>query len=560
MRGVERFTRGKGTACSFSLCIAAHQKYDVDISALSHRRWIAWTPLLARPVLFLLTLHLCTFAVHTEQLPSTNLSTLGRNASEEAYHRFHLTLSEEEEGSYKSHRHIQAEVFKDGRLQPGWIPTPRLEEYNHSQTIWSQFLHDQYADRIAFEFSFAGFLNYDLRVPVVTASNHNTAKPKVLDFQVSNEDSSGSFAIIYDCQHLSGAQLHRNITVSVVFPIVSDLSLYFSFLKTCGGGKHKYIEFGYFEESNHIAFEASRVTFQSNQSALTVGPHVMSTRVYVHLYYPAKSQEFFHVTTNTTNGSLSVLVRGPVFGGVVRSYEDTVIHVLYDCRATGVFQVSIQVPIWPFEPLSASWRKDCGGGLAEGLNVGTSPQIKSDVVVNAKTREKWRLALHTTSRSISDQVPVVNTSTRFTDFWLSNDGMTVHVAPPVTTVENQAILAAYSSSSGEANQMFKSESGGLLSKDGKLRLHVRMVCKRNGMSLVIVTFPIKSFTNVEFGFVKLCTAPRRYTKGKFLRTADSVTGVASILLTASLAYWWHRQLQHVDVNRADKAARGYRRV
>lgn len=510
--------------------------------------------------LFLFTLSICILAIQAEEEPYESSLTFGRNASREAYHKFHLTLAGEEEGIHHGHRHLQGEVFKDGSVQPGWIQASKRSEYNSSQTTWTQFRHDQYTDRIAFEFSFGSFLTYDIRKPVVTASNDKTAKPKVIDFEITDDDSSGSFTIVYDCQYLSGAQPQENITVSVVLPIVSGLSLYFSFLKTCGGGKHKYIEFGYFEESSSLAFEVNKVPFQANQSIFTLGPHVMSTRIYIHLHYPGKSQEFFHVTTNTSNASLSVHVRGPVFGGVVRPSESTIIHVLYDCRATGVFKVSIQIPIWPFQPLSGLWRKDCGGGLARGLNVGTTLHDKNSIVASAETRENWRLALYATSASIGDQAPVVNTSIPFKNFWLSNDGIPIHVAPAVITVENQVILAAYASSPERADVMFNTDGGGLLPTGSKLRLRVHMVCKRRGKSLVMVIIPIKSFANVEFGFVKLCRNPRRRIEARFLRTADSVTGMASMLLAALLGYWWHKQLRCGDAREAGKTTRRHRRV
>lgn len=469
-----------------------------------------------------------------------------RNASADAYLMFHLALAQEDDNEVQEAHNALAEVvLKDGKVQDNWLPPSEGETFK-AQSLDSMFHHDQFTDRISFEFSFGSFLSYDIRTPTVSSSNESVAKPKVIDFQTDDDEHSGSYSIVYDChRHPANDQL-QNATVSVVFPVVSGLSLFYSFRKTCGGGEHKFMEFGYFEESENAASEVSRVPFTSYPSAISFGPHVMSTKIYLHLRHPATSQEFFHVNATSSSASLMLHTRGPTFGGVVKASESAVVHVLYDCRGSGEIDVYFTVPIYPYQQLSASWKKDCGGGLARGLNVGTSLSNKSDVVSMAGTHESWKLALQTTSTSISDKAPVVNSSVRFIDFWLSNDGIPIHAAPVVITVENPAVLVAFSSDLGGKRPPHNHEDSGLMPSGSNLRLRVRMICKKKGKSLVIVTFPVKSFSNVEFGFVKQCKAPRRYVHSGFLRTANSAMFTSTILLAGAFAYWWFLQLRSVS--------------
>lgn len=482
----------------------------------------------------------------------------GRNASKEAYHMFHLAVLGDDD-DMKVHNGSANVIFTDGKVSENWLPLSEAEA-NDKKFFPSMFHHDQYTDRISFEFSFGSFLTYDIRSPTISSSNETIAKPKSIDFQTDDEERSGSFSIVYDCIRHPVDEHVRNVTVSVVFPIVSGLSLFYSFRKSCGGGQHKFMELGYFEDSANAASEVSRMPFTPAQPAPVFGPHAMSTKIYLHLHRPATSQEFFHVNATSSSSSLVLHTRGPTFGGVVKASESAVVHILYDCRGSGEADVSFSVPIFPFHQLSASWKKDCGGGLAQGLNVGTTLTNMNDVVASAKTRDNWKLALQTTSASISDKVPIINSSIRVKDFWLSNEGIPVHTAPAVITVENPAVLIAIASDPDTQSSTLVHENSGLLPGGSQKRLRLRMICKKKGKSLLIVTFPIKAFSNVEFGFVKECKAPKRHVHSGFLRTANSVMVTSTFLLAGSFAYWWIWQLRAVGGISVEKPAPTYHRL
>lgn len=486
----------------------------------------------------------------TSELELQKETTQLRSASEQAYHLFHLAIAAEDvEDSKPDQVDPQNIVFKEGAVQKNWMPVSHLRE---EPTPAQLFHHDEYADRISFDFSFGSFMIYDIRTPTCVSSDKDVAKPKVLDFQVDSEEQSGSFSIVYDCYRHPNEHALRNVTVSVVLPVVSGLSLFFSFHKTCGGGKHKHIDFGYFEESQGSMNDVRRIRFADSLGNIKIGPHAMSTKLYIQLNHPAQSQEFHRVNTTSSRNALSLTTRGPIFGGVLKPLESAVIHILYNCHGSGEVNVSVMIQLFPFHALSATWTKDCGGGLAAGLNVGTSFGNKNDVVDKAKTAQSWQLALETTGSPISERVPVVNASIRYKGFWLSNDGITVHVAPAVVTVEDPAILAVFSVNP-DANRLgFDQETRSILRQGGKRHLRLKMICKRKGTSLVIVTFPVRSFSNVDFGFVKLCKAPKRYVHSGFLRTAQSLMVTVSLVMGAAFAYWWLPQWKSEKIFKSNK--------
>lgn len=467
---------------------------------------------------------------------SVRQASLRPDAADQAYRLFHLALSAEDEHDPPFDRADQQSrvVFKNGSVGDEWLPIAQ-EDGGGSPTL---FHHDQYADRISFDFTFGSYMTYDIRAPTCSSPDANVAKPKVVDFQVQPEEQSGSFSIVYDCYRHPKTEALRNTTVSVVLPVIPGLSIFYSFRKTCGGGKHKHIEFGYFEESQNEVAEVRRNLFGDGSDPVSFGPHVMSTKLYVRLMPPAISQEFFHVRANSSKDVLTLAVRGPSFGGVIKSPDMALIHILYNCHGSGIVDVSVRIPIFPFHELNGTWKKDCGGGLAEGLNVGSSPLHRNDIVKNAVTSDAWKIMTQRNASNNIDRAPEVNNSVRMKDFLLFNDGVTVHVAPALITVSDPAVLVVLSYSPTARKEPEDRALRNLLQNGAMYRLRLHMICKKKGASAVVVTFPVKSFSNVDFGFVKHCRAPKRYEHSGFLRTASSVTWTASLVMAVAFALWW----------------------
>lgn len=470
-----------------------------------------------------------TTTIETEL--NVSIEHVEKHDSRKGYEVFTIMLGDESEdfpGSSSQAKHV---VFRDGQVESHWQrpvePTKELPS--------SLFYHGPYVDRISFDFYFGSFPDYDIRKPSVKSSISNIAQPQVIDFQIDEDANTGSYTIVYDCQKRDNSSTLLNTTINVNFPVATGQYVEYAFQKTCGGGYHKYLDFGYFIPSENNGVEATRSTFPTHD--MVVGPHVSSTRIFLLLQNPAESQEFFHVTALTGDSSgLSVNIQGPMFGGVLRKRRATLLYVTYDCKKDGKHKVNLTVPLRPFRDLTGTWEKDCGGGVADGLNIGTDGIDESgihDIVHNGITRKSWLLGLSATSGRIGNGAPIVNTSIRIQDLWISNNGIGVHVAPEVITVEKPDYLSVTASRSTVGHGGGGSDyigNDGLLATGGKMRLRLRIVCKKKGRSLVLVTLPIKSFQKIDLGFVKECRAPRQYHHSGFLRTANSTMITLSVFL------------------------------
>ncbi|CAN8064233.1 unnamed protein product [Agarophyton chilense] len=475
-------------------------------------------------------------AQDTEQQASEALDAQ-RNDTHNAFALFTVLLADDYEVNPKPIYADDHIVFKDGSVHPKWLP----QSHNHSsQSQHTPHLYhqDQYTDRTSFEFSYGTFLAYEILSPQCSSSDTSVSRPKVIEFYDDDEEHSGTFTIVHDCQVDPKAPNLRNATITLVFPVVDSLSVVFSFQKTCGQGKHELLEFGYYDDPSNGPGQSPAVPFGISPQPLTVGPHVMSTKIYLRLMPPAATQEFFHISVNSSNKGMKVVPKGPIFGGVLRQSETSILHILYECQIKGQSNVSINIPLLPFESLQASWVKDCGGGNVKGLMVGTSSWNQSDIVNSGTTSAQWERATRLTSNDVNDNVPRLNSSLRFKDFWLTNDGNSIQIDPVLVSTEKPDVVSALTSITDERGGVSQVQNGGVLAHNDLLRLRLRMICKKRGNSLIVVTIPIKSFQNVEFGLLKECRAPRRFKHSGFLRTAESVVKIVTIFIVLSFLYWW----------------------
>lgn len=489
----------------------------------------------------------------SQTLQTVSEAVPAKNQSEIAYQLFNIVVDDETGGSIQSNTATKHVVFQEGKVQPSWrIASAEATPLPH-------FHHNAYVDRINFDFFFGAFANYQIAKPVAKSTVKDVSNPKVIDFSLDDEEHSGSFAVLYDCQRQRESNRIRNTTIEIRFQILRDMHVAFALSKSCGGGQHKYVEFGYFEHSDNEGAEISRVTFPPKGAPeLIVGPHVMSTKLYLLLHRPAESQEFFHTTVRSSSPTgLSVSLRGPAFGGVLQPNRPTILYVQYECHTVGKQKITLTVPLRPFDDITASWTKDCGGGIANGLSIGTDAFTLDDVVQKGMANRIWSLALKSTSGRIDETAPVVNSSVRFKDFWLSNNGIALHIAPEIITIEKPEVVTIYGQRTVIRSSGVHAKQSGVMAKNEKMRLRLRMICKKKGRSLVLVTFPVKSFEKIDFGFVKECRAPRQHRHSGFLRTANSVMFVVSVFMVMAFATCWRYQSDDRKNNRFGRNGHGH---
>lgn len=470
-----------------------------------------------------------------------------------AFRLFSLVVVDNDDDAQLFGQRSKDLVFNQGNATTQWRVPSDSADVSHVDPL---FRHGVYADRITFDFFYAETAVYTISKPECHADNPNVASPKVSDFQLDEDEHSGTFSILYDCRKTADDSTVQNATLVVQIAVVGEHVARFAFRKTCGGGRHRYIEFGYYEDSENDAAEVSRKPFPHVRRAraddggegegegarlepMVVGPHVSSTKVYMLLHPPAETQEFFHVSTRAEGKTVSVSAQGPLFGGVLDQGRAAVVYIFYECHDMGRVTISLTIPLAPFDDLRAQWTKDCGGGAAAGISIGSSATLPNDIVQRGVAHARWQQALRATSARVGEDAPVVNASTRVKDFWVTNDGVAMRTATEMVTVEKQDVVLAYATrSSATRGALYWSEGGSIIPSGGRQRLRLRMVCLKKGRSVVVVTMPIRSFNNIDFGFVKECRAPRHYQHSGFLRTAKSAMIAVSMLLTMTAITWW----------------------
>lgn len=465
------------------------------------------------------------------------------NESKRAFDLFSIVLLDTDgemdlNGGAKAHV-----VFEKGQVMDPWMP-PRGAQPSAEDRA-RLFHHDPYTDRISFEMFYGNSDAYEYNMPDVSSSNKSIAQPKVVDYRSEEDEKSARFSVVYDCRIVSPTARTREVLVSVIVPVISGVSVYYSIRKTCGGGGHPFIEFGYYHDSADSTLGASRALFGSKP--LVVGPHVMSTRIYLHLHRPAGSQEFFHPKVTTSSKTLSLTTRGPTFGGLLRAGESTVLHILYECRGKGKAPVSIKIGIAPFDPVRATWIKDCGGGNVRHLRIGSQSFEDANILSSGIVAEMWRVNLNHLAQAKSPARRAMvsfNATVLHKDIYLSNTGHPLQIGRPVFTVDHPNVLAVYALiPSSPYRQIFLAGTGDVLESDSSRKLRFLFVCKKAGVAKVLVTMPIKSFANVEFGFEKVCRSPKKHSHSGFLRTANSYMTVSTLFIIGGMIGWCYLQMR-----------------
>jgi len=504
-----------------------------------------------------------------------------------------------------------ASVFSGGTLQPPWDSCGTgAAGANGSATADACVGVGVYADRLAFAFHYAAGSAFVFDEPTVMAEADAVASPKVVDYTAASAGGGreGGFTVVFDCQHPSlavsraavggeragvdvppavraGAKAaasakagsrrvaapaaapspepFRATLVTVALPLFADVKAVFSLRKTCGHGVHPYATLGYYSDpltgapTGTGAASGMAVGIDAATPPLAIGAGDASTALYMGVRPPGGSQEFYRpVVTSSAPDAVRVDARGHVFGGVLVPGTPVNLPLLYDCVGAATADVTVSVPLPPWEPLTARLTKACAGGGASGLAVGASSYDAPDVVAAGSVTPAWSASVDALAAGLADgaagnaSAPHLTvfgaTEPAYKDFFLSvgappggggpaaADAAAVSVGAPVLTATRPHVLAASIGVPVGQSRYYLPPTGGRLVRGGRTRLRVRLTCLRAGRSAVLVALPTRHFANVEWAFVRDCAAPGRVRHSAFLRTAGSVMGVLTAALAAAV--------------------------
>ncbi|OSX70609.1 hypothetical protein BU14_0711s0006 [Porphyra umbilicalis] len=399
----------------------------------------------------------------------------------------------------------------------------------------SCFVEEVYQSQVSFVFSYNATLAAGVggaggegpatpAAPTVTASGGD-AVPVVKHYTVDAATGKGSFTVLYACTggHDSLSVLQLSIPLGG-----ADDALSLTWGKVCSGGPHRYLEWGY------VAGEAVVPFASPTGAAYTSTPLEQTTVLSLGLRPPAETLGFGFPTVNSSDATVGVAVRGvSKAGGTLALDQRVTITLLYTCAGRASATIGVSVPIPPWDPLTASWEKDCGGGAPSGLSVGSSSGA-NDVVAAGVVSPAFDPSAAVRLAAAGRYTVSANAST--STFYVGNGAdpslPALHLDGVALTVTDPAVVRV--TVLGGAGLLTARGGAELVGGDAR-RLKLRYVCLARGVSAVIVTTPLLRYANVEWGVVKACEAAPARRVGFSWRSVSGVEdGIAALLAVGVL--------------------------
>lgn len=420
-------------------------------------------------------------------------------------------------------------VFDNGSLVGPFENNPfnlsAMESQTTNKSNW--FTHNTVTDRMAFRFEYDPDLSYVLREPDLKTTEESTVQPLVTDFQVNKETGTGSFTVLYRC--IAGKPGQGTIALHML--ITEGHSIQTVWVKDCGQGRFQHLSFGFLDhEGRAIEFNADGTYGNEEHKTLDVGPMDSLIDLVAILTSPAKNLNFLTPYVTSDNEDVYVMLRSTVQAGRLSADEETQFTILHECDRKSVANIKFTAAITPWDNITATWRKDCGGSVSQSLLVGTEGENSFDVIQEGTLLPEFKVTELTTVDNVDSRVTVVSADQHALKFYLTNadDTSDIHFQTITTTLSNPDVLRAFIGSDGQSSL---SSDGGILERNQVRTLLISLVCKQAGKSVVLVTLPTMRYATAEFGFVKECDgAPMTYTHSGFLNTAESLMGLIMFLL------------------------------
>lgn len=387
------------------------------------------------------------------------------------------------------------EIMTKGVLAPSWNASC-LEK---AGDICNGLYHlDIYEDDMVFEYMFRDASLYEFGVPVLS-SRGGRAQPQVEDYSTDVEQGTGEIRVWHNCARISPASVSErskmvrgNVqkleqmdtsVITMTLRLRADATVTVGWRKVCGYGARKHLDYG-------IEVQDSARSLRVATRGVKVGPEAVSSRVFLRATGREPAPHFlppFVLSPRDAASGLPVVV--PLLRGWEVDASGARFDVLYGCESLGVARVSARVPLPPFDDVTMTWEKDCGGGVEGSL------QVVADVGGR-------RLGVVVQGRAVGEFAPEA----------AGGEANTVpHRADSVAfllTAREGTSVGAPSASSGDGRVVL-AEIGGDLRDGGTLgenekRIDIRVRCRKVGDVKVTVTVPIVDRVAAEWVFYKQC--------------------------------------------------------
>lgn len=456
-----------------------------------------------------------------------------------AFSLLQMEMVNEEDAEFRT-----VPIFKNGSFTGGFEECPTTSDLEMAGTTFDDskwYADGAYADRISFQYTFMpDSKDYVDFLPVIKSDSASGIDPSLMDSDHDMEGGMGRFTLLYRCEPDGQERNH----LSLHLQITETHSLDTMWVKICGRGRFEHMVFGFLSGDNEdvTPFNADGTYGTEEQHTLEVGPTQLSTVLSAELEEPAWELDFADPYIKSDSDLVSVSLRETVRGGRLSMDMPKKFSILYSCEQNSArANIMFTFAIPPWDNVTASWRKVCGGTHSQGLLIGTSGVDSYEVMQDGELNQRFNVTENTSLEKAYESIEDIDASTNSKRFYITNsdESSKLLIQTIAMTMSNPEVLRTVVDVPFSIGS-YLSSSGGTIESGETKSLKLRFICLRLGESLVMVTLPVQKFRNVEFGFIKHCSAPQVYQENGFLSTAGSLLGaIMALSVCGGIGLWVH---------------------
>lgn len=497
--------------------------------------------------------------------PSSTSNSSSFVSDETVRRRFHLTLSNASDDFSDSDADALS-VVTNGTVLTTFADCSAESKSNSSACYEAGAT----IDRAIFRFYFVWGPNETNKyapdsTPVVSAVG-GRAVPQVVRRQYDPKTSAGSIMVKYMCSAPSKSGDDANATsyVTLRIPLSSTTGVNLVWKKVCGSGVLEHVDFGYVDhDKNIVVFHGDGTHGENKDVGMEVSPHDLSTQLSLRLKPPMQALDFLppYVISSAPDQAV-VSVRGAREGGTLMLDSDieTEVSVMYECKASVSAQIYVSIGIPPWNNLTASWTKDCGGKMPKSLLIGTKVAPSYDVMQDGELEPSYNVTgLTAPWEARSKGIKILDSSSHSAMFYLTNidDASEIQIQSVTVTLLPSDVMFPRLEDPGIPPLIgdgYIGRTGVTLKRRETKRLQIHFYCSKSGSVIVLVTLATLLFQNVEFGFLKDCVEGQVYHRSAI--TAGSLmTGILlAMVLSACMVVCYRARKNRQETAKAGSLA------
>lgn len=421
------------------------------------------------------------------------------------------------------------------------------------------FVDDVYNDRLEFQFTFQydpALIRaaLDSRPPSITTPSFasSIASPVVIKAQVNDDDTTASVIILYNCEpHNHGVVPIRLLLHFGNNSDTDNLSIFWQ--KSCESGVNSKILYGYLSQSSSDGTSQQHEFGGDDSPLVVVNPSDVSTEFFLKLDVPGAQQAVLSPYISSSSDDVVITVRGiHPQGYVLEGLNLISFSIGYECLRQEEATIDASIAIPPFQNITATWKKDCGGKAASSIQVG-SQEGGFDIVDDGQPTPRYMVAIENIGTEHSEEHLHLPGNQSAWTFYIKNaddvstasQHTAMHIGRLSATVEQPDVLFSQSPIvfAWEAgNWQVKQVSSFPLEAGDTLKVVMPLVCRSLGESRVLITIPVLGYKQLEFGVAKECThVGKALHSGEFVFTVGRLFWGAVLIAVCVLALAYVRR-------------------